>query len=151
MADLRNIWTRSSGTILSRFGVVVIGGLILDISVSWSVSQAFGWPLWLSATLGFCVAASGNYLAHEFWTFTDRKGSFSPSRALSYVLAMIVTLGTRLAVIACLSPVIAPSPINNLAILLAAAGLSFLVHYIFSRFLIFRPQPEEISAQKDAP
>ena len=69
----------------ARFFVVSLGGVIVDIAIGWALVELFGLPLWLGATVGFAVAAAGNYAAHELWTFRAAGAGLSARRALQYV------------------------------------------------------------------
>lgn len=121
-----------------RFGLVAVAGLVLDIALSWSLAVLAGLPLTLAAAVGFCAAAAMNYLLHEFWTF--RHGAPRPSlgRAMRYLGALGATLAVRLVAVALLARILGTEG-RELAILLAATGLSFLANYLVSKFLVFRP------------
>ena len=78
-----------------------------------------------------------NYLMHEFWTFRAPDSRLSPSRAMLYLGMMAATLGARLSVVRALEP-LAGGRIASLAVLIAAAGVSFIINYLLSRFLVYR-------------
>ena len=119
-----------------RFTTVAVAGVILDIAVAFLLARYVGLPLWLSAVAGFASAMLANYAAHELWTFRTSARRFSLQRAVQYAAASMVTLLTRLLAIAVLGRLTGTGHI--LSILITAAGVSFIVNYLISKFLIFR-------------
>ncbi|VWX53018.1 GtrA family protein [Novosphingobium sp. 9U] len=119
---------------LVRFGLVAVAGLCVDLGTAWLLRSLM--PLPLAAFFGFCVGAAFNYLLHERWTFGTRQAS--ARRGSLYVLALLATLGTRVGSVALLERTALP----DLAVLALATGVSFVVNYVLSRFLVFRPAPE---------
>ncbi|QJP16157.1 GtrA family protein [Starkeya sp. ORNL1] len=124
-------------TNMFRFLVVVVFGLCMDLSVAWSLANFAGIPLVYAATGGFLLAALFNYVLNELWTFADENCHLSFKRALLYVLPMLVTLSSRLLLVFLLSPY-GTGRVSSLAILIAAASLSFVVNYCLSRFVVYR-------------
>lgn len=122
---------------LVRFGVVAVAGLAVDLGTAWLLRPLMALPL--AAFFGFCVGAAFNYLLHERWTFGTRAAS--ARRGSLYLLALLATLGTRVASVALLERTGLP----DLAVLILATGVSFVVNYLLSRFLVFRPAPETYS------
>jgi putative flippase GtrA len=120
-----------------RFLVVVVFGLGVDLSVAWSLANLAGIPLVYAASGGFLLAAIFNYVLNELWTFADENNHLSFKRALLYILLMLITLGTRLLLVFLLSPY-ESGRVSSLAILIAAAGASFVVNYCLSRFVVYR-------------
>lgn len=130
-----------AGEIL-RFGLVSVAGLGIDLALAWGLAALAGVPLTLAAAAGFCAAAVLNYLLHEYWTFRDGAPQPSFGRALRYLGALALTLAVRLAAVAVLARLAgaaAAAPGPQLAILLAATGLSFVANYLASKVLVFRP------------
>lgn len=122
---------------LVRFGLVAVAGLGVDLGTAWLLRPFM--PLPLAAFFGFCVGAAFNYLLHERWTFGTRAAS--AKRGSLYLLALLATLGTRVGSVAILDRTALP----DLAVLILATGVSFVVNYLLSRFLVFRPAPETLS------
>lgn len=118
-----------------RFFVVSVGGVAIDIAISYAVALQLGTPLWLAAAVGFTVAAVGNYVLHELWTFRRESSQLSRRRALFYFVSSGVTLLSRLAVVAGLSTWISRD--HALEILIAGAAVSFFVNFVLSKFFIF--------------
>lgn len=121
---------------LVRFGVVAVAGLCVDLGTAWALRSLTTIPLTLAAFLGFVAGAIFNYLLHERWTFGTKAAS--AKRGSLYLLALLVTLATRLGAVALLEP----SGLPDLGVLILATGVSFIVNYVLSRFLVFRPAPE---------
>jgi len=120
-----------------RFKLVTLLGLALDLTLAYSVRQALGWPLPLCAAIGFAAGAIFNYLAHEYWTFVNRvAGGLSARRFGRYILTVSVTLIIRIALVAAgaMIPFMAG---HDLAVLVAAAGISFIVHFLLARSFAF--------------
>ncbi len=125
-----------------RFFIVSIGGVVVDIAISYAVASQFGAPLWLAAAVGFTVAAVGNYVLHEVWTFRQASvPALSSRRALYYLISSGVTLLSRLVVVAWLATWISRD--NALEILIGGAAVSFFVNYMISKFLVFTKPSEK--------
>lgn len=124
-------------TNIFRFLVVVVFGLCIDLTVAWSLANFAGVSLVYAAAGGFLLAALFNYVLNELWTFADENSHLSFKRALLYILLMLVTLGSRLLLVFLLSPYGA-GRVSSLAILIAAASVSFVVNYCLSRFVVYR-------------
>ena len=121
---------------MMRFSIVSVGGVVVDIAVSYAVASHLGAPLWLAAAVGFSVAAVGNYVLHDAWTFRQEKAPvLSSRRALYYFISSGVTLLSRLAVVSWLATWISRD--QALEILIGGAAVSFFVNYGVSKFLVF--------------
>lgn len=119
-----------------RFFIVSACGVVVDILIAYAVASLLGAPLLMAAAVGFVVAALGNYILHEVWTFRKEKVvSLSSRRALFFFFSSSVTLIVRLAVVALISTWISQD--NALQILICGAAISFFVNYFISRFLVF--------------
>jgi putative flippase GtrA len=129
------LWGGRTRMQVLRFAIVAVLGVILDIGIAYALSSVFGFPLWLAATIGFSLAALANYVAHEFWTFRHAASRISVSRAGQYILTSAITLMIRLGAIALLGPWLGAQ--HKLLILATAAGTSFAVGFVFSKFVIF--------------
>lgn len=122
---------------LVRFGLVAVVGLAIDLTTAWSLATFAGAPLPLAATIGFAVASAVNYVLHEYWTFGQ--GSVSGRRGSLYALTLLATLAARVGCVAALERTALPDPRDRLAVLILATGVSFVVNYLLSRHLVFRP------------
>lgn len=122
---------------LLRFVAVLVAGLVIDLGSAWGLTNIVGLPIVLSAVIGFLAGAVFNYILHELWTFRSSESHLSVRRAALYLSLMLLILGVRLAIITVLSPVLS-GPVGSLLLLIAAAGVSFVVNYLVSRFIIYR-------------
>lgn len=118
-----------------RFFAVAFSGVALDLAVAFALAHYLGVPLWAAAVCGFALAALANYAAHEYWTFRSHASRLSWLRAAQYIATSAATLVTRLAVILLLTRWLPAD--SSLLILVLAAGVSFFVNFLLSKFLIF--------------
>jgi putative flippase GtrA len=128
---------------LTRFFFVSVGGVVVDIAIAYAIATMLGTPLWIAAALGFSVAACGNYILHEVWTFRRETSRLSSKRALYYFITSGVTLFSRLVVVAWLSTSISRD--HALVILIGGAAVSFFVNFIISKLLVFSKRAENKS------
>lgn len=126
---------------LIRFFAVTVLGVVLDIAIAYALAVHFGLALWLAATIGFVMAASVNYVAHQLWSFRAGPRQLSASRALKYAIAALATLAARVAVVALLDRALGGEP--GLLILICGAGVSFFVNFGLSKFVVFAKRPHE--------
>jgi len=119
-----------------RYLAVVIAGFFIDISIAWCAHVFFGVELVLAAALGFLVAMSLSYFAHEFWTFRSSESAYSTGRLAKFAAASGFTLATRLALVWLTSP-LATLWQGALLRLLIAFGGSLVVGFIVNRVLVF--------------
>jgi putative flippase GtrA len=124
----------------ARFLAVAVAGLILDLAVAWSAARYLGLPLWLAAALGFAVAAAMNYALHELWTFRTGARRLSAGRALRYGAALAATLAARVLTVAVLAALVGET--WPLPVLIAGAGVSFVVNYLVSKHFVFRSETD---------
>lgn len=120
--------------LLRFFGVTVLG-VVIDIAIAWSLHHFLGMPLWIAAGCGFVLAAIGNYVLHQSWTFQDGSRQFSPVRAGKYGAVALLTLLARVATIAALERAWESGP--ALIILIGGAGVSFFVNFALSKLFVF--------------
>jgi putative flippase GtrA len=118
-----------------RFTAVAMAGVVVDIAISLALVEYAGLPLWIAAVGGFTVAAIANYGAHELWTFRSGAQELSFRRAARFLLASTLTLLVRLAVVYLLGSLIGVA--NALPILVGAVGVSFIINFLISKFLVF--------------
>ncbi|MDP2258242.1 MAG: GtrA family protein [Caulobacter sp.] len=128
---------RLSGDFI-RFGLVSVLGLCVDLAVAWSLASLLPVPLPIAALGGFLAGAALNYGLHEVWTFASRDRRPSVGRGGLYLLALGITLGVRVASVAALETFVFPAPEQALAALVMATGLSFVVNYLLSKYVVFR-------------
>ena len=124
-----------SGEVL-RFAIVTVAGLIVDLGTAMLAAEVIGLSLPAGAAMGFFAGALFNYVCHELWTFRVRGGGLSARRAGLYLVSMRVVLGARMGVAIALSP-LAVGRLSTLGVLIAAAGVSFIVNYLLSRLVVY--------------
>lgn len=119
-----------------RYGIVVVGGYILDFGVSIAALRFFGFGLVAAACIGFGVAVIANYLAHEFWTFRTGSRPGRTGRLAKYIGVALATLAARAVCIHFLEPLALSDP-SRIAVLVVAAGASLALNYILTKFFVF--------------
>lgn len=124
---------------LLRFLAVTVLGVVIDLAIAFALHTLAGVPLWLAAATGFTLAASANYVIHQTWSFRSGPRSLSARRAGLYALVALATLAVRVGIVAVLERAVAGA--WPLAILVAGAGVSFLVNFALSKFLVFAAAP----------
>lgn len=122
---------------LLRFGVVIVAGLVVDLSVGVVLTSFVGVPLVASAAIGFFAGALFNYVVHEKWTFGTPRDRLSVMRATLYLGATLLTLAVRM-LVAFLLTTFATGAVSNLTVLFLSACASFFANYLLSRFVVYR-------------
>jgi len=112
------------------FFFVAVAGLMIDISIAWSMHHFLGVSLMLSATVGFLVATVFNYRANLSFTFADRSIRPTMRGFLAYVTSVLIGLATRLTVLAMLQWLLPASLQFPLAMLIVAAAASLVINFI---------------------
>ncbi|MCP3445127.1 GtrA family protein [Bradyrhizobium sp. CCGUVB14] len=120
-----------------RFAAVIVTGLAVDLTTAFGVTAALGLPMAAGVAAGFFVGALFNYVCHELWTFREKGRALSAHRASLYLMSAVLVLCVRVLVASSLSPW-AASLASRFAVLIAAAGVSFVVNYLLSRFMVYR-------------
>ena len=126
-----------------RFGLVVVLGLGIDLSVTLGLVRLAGLALPVAAACGFGAGAVVNYLMHEAWTFRHPGAALrlSARRGGLYLLVLGMVFAVRVGSVALLERLL-PAPGLAPLVLTLAIGLSFCAHFILSRSLAFRRPPE---------
>ncbi len=120
-----------------RFLAVSIVGLVVDLSTALALSL-LGLNLFLAATIGFCLAVFVNFHLHGRWTFGDAVER-SPRRLMQFFLTSVVTLAVRLLTLEALIAANLPTLFyRNAELLVLATGVSLMVNFCLSKFLVFR-------------
>lgn len=120
---------------LVRFLGVTVLGVGVDIAIAYALHTHAGVPLWLAATCGFVLAAGGNYVLHQTYSFQGGARSLSARRAAKYGAVALATLMARIATVALLDRIWEGG--FALVILIGAAGVSFFVNFTMSRLFVF--------------
>jgi putative flippase GtrA len=98
-------------------------------------------PLPIAAVFGFAAAAAVNYVLHESWTFRHGARRLSLRRGGLYLTTLCLTLGARIGAVLIIQRALLGAVDHKLATLLAATGISFLVNYGLSRYVVFTGRP----------
>lgn len=129
-----------------RFFAVTVLGVVIDIAIAWALHTYAGVPLWAAATCGFVLAASGNYVLHQIWSFQDGSRQLSAARGAKYGAAALATLVARIATVAGLER--AWDGGWPLAILIGGACASFFVNFTLSKLFVFAERPQTTPPQQ---
>lgn len=137
MRERRTPWRWAGTTEVEalRFTAVSIAGVVIDIVMCMVLVEYAGLPLWIAVLGGFSFAVLANYAAHELWTFRSGAPTLSFRRATRFLIASIFTLLVRLAVVFLLVRLIGVT--SALPVLVGAVGVSFMMNFLISRFLVF--------------
>lgn len=130
MAELRD------GKQFKRFGVVQVGGTIVDYAVANALVYLLATGEVLAATIGFLIGSAINYIGHNVYSYehTDRN-SISFLGYLRYMSAVGFALLARLAVVKLLAMF---TGLPFWLILIAGIGVSFVVSYVLATVWVFR-------------
>ena len=52
-----------------KFGLVGCSGVLIDFGLTYLVKEKLRWNKYLASSLGFCFAASSNFILNRNWTF----------------------------------------------------------------------------------
>lgn len=63
-----------------KFGIVGFSGLLVDFGITWISKEKLQIQKYLANAIGFCSAASSNYVLNRMWTFR----STNPEIAIEY-------------------------------------------------------------------
>jgi putative flippase GtrA len=76
---------------LVKFGVVGVGGLLIDFFVTWLCKEKLKWNKYVANALGFSVAVINNFLLNKYWVF--QQFTKTPiSQFLQFVIISILGL-----------------------------------------------------------
>lgn len=121
-----------------RFSAVIALGLAIDMAVALGLAR-LGASLMAAAACGFAAGAAANFLLHRRWTFRGAASRPILAQAAAFAASLAAVLATRLAAVAVIAR--AAPGLPDAAVLLGAAGLSFLMSYALGRGLVFRGRP----------
>jgi putative flippase GtrA len=122
-----------------RYLAIVLGGFVVDLSIAWSTHTFLGVHLVAAAAIGFVIAMTISYFAHEFWTFERPGSAVSGRRFAKFVAAAGATLGTRLALVWLSGLVNVPG--GAIIQLGFAYGGSLVVGFLVNRSVVFTDEP----------
>ena len=137
---------------LTRFVLVAVVGLGIDMFVAWNLAVQGNVPLLWAAVIGFVVAAAFNCLVHDYWTFRGGARRVTPLRAFRYFAVLGLALSVRIlgvTILAWLMGDFGTKPLGQFIILLGATGGSFIVNYLASRIFVFVGGQAKMSVLQD--
>lgn len=121
---------------LVRYTAVVVLGFGLDFSITLLALHLLVLSLPAAAVAGFVCAFTVNYFLHEFWTFRRSESAVSARRLLLVLAAALAALAVRAGFLILAAPY-AVSIYLQYILLVAAAGLSFVVNFLLLRLFAF--------------
>jgi len=125
-----------------RFLTVALCGFIIDLSVVWAAIALFDVADTIACVMGFVVATTGCYFAHQNWTFRDAPEASAKQFAGFWVLT-ISNLAVRLVLFTALGFVFIGDGYAIPARLAIAGLVPFLFAYFLSSRLIFSSTGDE--------
>jgi putative flippase GtrA len=131
--------------------VKLLENTAIDYSVLIAGVKLPGMHLVLSNVLSWSVAISGSYALNSFFTFAAESGRKLTWRryvtfAASGILGLIANTTTLLVAAALLEPML-PS-VNVYVAKLLSIGVSFVVNFSMSHFVVFRPRTRPASGSR---
>ena len=119
-----------------RFFFVNGAGTIVDYAVAVLLVTMFLVADLIAATVGFIVGTVFNYVGHTLFSYehTSRE-TLSVRGYLKYLLAVMLSLVVRLAVVAALG---AATPLPFWFVLIVAIGASFIASFVVATLWVFR-------------
>jgi putative flippase GtrA len=127
------------------FGLVGVVNAAIDFAVFWTAVQAFDLPKIPANVLAWMVAVSASYVMNSFTTFAAESGRKLRWRSYGAFVASGVAgmvASTVALVIAdwLLRALIAGADLRLAIAKVSAIGVSFLVNFSLSHFVVFRPR-----------
>ncbi len=132
------------------FGLIGVVNTGVDFAIFWIGAQEFGLPLVLANMMSWCVAASGSYVMNTMVTFAAESGRKLGWRAFATFLASnIVGLVANTTTVLVIANMVAPTFFAGRSAQVAtgkicAIGVSFLVNFSLSHFVVFRRRVETV-------
>lgn len=77
-----------------KFGIVGFSGMFVHGGVLYLFKDVIGWPILISNTLGFILAASWNYFFNRIWTFHSKEKQVGVEY-LKFIVVSLVGLGVN--------------------------------------------------------
>ena len=127
------------------FGLVGVVNAGIDFAVFWTAVQAFDLPKVPANVLAWMVAVSASYVMNSFTTFAAESGRKLRWRSYgafvaSGIAGMVASTAALVVVDWLLGALIAGADLRLAIAKVAAIGVSFLVNFSLSHFVVFRPR-----------
>jgi putative flippase GtrA len=125
------------------FGLVGIVNAAIDFAVFWTAIHALGLSKIPANVLGWMVAVSASYVMNSFTTFAAESGRKLRWRAYgafvaSGIAGMVASTAALVIADWLLGVLIADADLRLAVAKVAAIGVSFLVNFSLSHFVVFR-------------
>jgi len=127
------------------FGLVGVVNAAIDFAVFWTAVQAFDLPKIPANVLAWMVAVSASYVMNSFTTFAAESGRKLRWRSYgafvaSGIAGMVASTAALVIADWLLGALIAGADLRLAIAKVAAIGVSFLVNFSLSHFVVFRPR-----------
>jgi putative flippase GtrA len=125
----------------------------VDFAVFWTAVQAFDMPKVPANVLAWLVAVSASYTMNSFITFAAESGRKLRWRSYgtfvaSGLLGMIANTATLVIGDKLFTAVVADEDLRLAAAKIAAIGVSFVVNFSMSHFVVFRHRPDHAEERR---
>jgi putative flippase GtrA len=116
-----------------KFGLVGLGGMVIDFSVTWLCKEKFGFNKYLSNSIGFCFAVTSNFFFNRYWTF-ESDAQALPGQFARFMLVSLSGLAINNVLLYLLVKKI---PSNFYLLKLIVIGLVFFWNYVVNFLFTF--------------
>jgi dolichol-phosphate mannosyltransferase len=121
-----------------RYGVVGVGGTLVDLAVLTALVELAGLPVLVANAFSFSAAVAHNYVLNRIWTFGDREHFPGVITAPAFVIGALVGLGISEAGLFAL---VHAAGLHYLPAKLVMVGAVFAWNYMFNSTITFRARP----------
>jgi len=125
----------------ASFALVGVLNTAIDFSIFWTTAKFLMWPLVPANVLSWLVAVSFSYTMNSFITFGPETGRVLRRRDyLTFVASGVAGMVASTATLFLLSYVV-----NLLVAKLVSIGVSFVVNFSLSHFVVFKAKKPSVS------
>jgi putative flippase GtrA len=71
-----------------KFGVVGFSGLLVDFGLTWVFKEKCKSNKYIANSIGFCVAASTNYILNRIWTFESENENITREYLSFFIISL---------------------------------------------------------------
>jgi putative flippase GtrA len=72
-----------------KFGIVGFSGLLVDFGLTWIFKEKFKSNKYIANSIGFCVAATSNYIFNRIWTFESMNENITREYLSFFTISLI--------------------------------------------------------------
>lgn len=116
-----------------KFGLVGLSGVIVDFAVTWICKEKLHIQKFVANSIGFTVAASGNYLLNRWWTFQSHNQKVL-QEYLGFIAVSVIGLAINNAILWYLHD---RCKINFYLAKLFAIGITTIWNFLANYFITF--------------